>query len=287
MLRTSEMNDWEREPPRTAQERTDIRKRITETVAPVLKENGFLKCNSTFLRLHGDRLLQSVSVCHRAMDRYYGQPTLQIKATAVFDFMVYWQYYFQGIRSSGGLEGIVAETAAGLRIRPGSDNSYLAYASDLDAAIERETQFLKTDMIPLLDRTVTCYDAQALYRKEWPYLGSYVAHIRHKNYDEALESIRRLKESVQRHLDEDLRIRAMPKASRSYYDPGALDYYIARDQKEVEKYQSMMDMLEKGRINDFCPLFNQSMDEAYLNIGKVSKGFIRKYPRPPYFENLL
>lgn len=278
MLSTNEMMDWERQHPRTDQDRVEIRKRITEAIAPVLKENGFVKCNSTFLRLHGDCLLQSVSVCYRAIY----EPTLQIKATPVFDLRVYWQYYFQGVRSNCGLEGTVAETAAGLQIQS-VYNSYLAFPSDLDAAIEQETQLLKTDTIPCLDRTVTCYDACALYRKEWPYLGSYVAHIRHKNYDEALKSIRRLKESVQQHLDENLRSRA----SHSYYDPEALDYYIARDQKEVEKYQSMMDILEKGCINDFCPLFNQSMDEAYLNIGKVSKGFIRKYPRPPYFENIF
>ena len=170
MLSVNEIIQWEKENPRNEKDRKAIRKAITAAITPVLTEHGFVKSVSTFLRLHGDSLLQSNSVCYRSFE----QPSLRLLATPLYDFTLDWPRHFQGIRSDGGLEGIIAETAAGIQVQVKSRNSYLAFQSDMESAISKETELLKADTIPRLDRIQTCYDTHALYQHPKPYCGGAV-----------------------------------------------------------------------------------------------------------------
>ena len=288
MLSVNEIINWEKQNPRSEEERIAIRKTITEAITPILTENGFVKSSSTFLRLHGDCLLQSVSVCYRATE----QPSLQLRVEPLFNFMTTWQYYFQGIRSSCGLEGMIAETAAGVQVQVKSRNSYLAFQSDIGRAIDKEIELIKMDTIPRLNRTLTCYDMHALYRHRQPYRGqvSFVSHIRHQNAGEALESIGEIKENLEGHLNELLRIKAIPERSRTIYEPYTdheLNIYIERNRNDFNLYQHMIWLLQNHRINDFCPMMNHSIDEAYQLISRFSKTFVKKYPRPSPITNLL
>ena len=288
MLSVNEIINWERQNPRSEEERIAIRKIITEAITPILTENGFIKSSSSFLRLHGDYLLQSVSVCYRAAE----QPSLQIRVEPLFNFMTTWQCFFQGIRSSCGLEGIIAETAAGVQLQVESRNSYLAFQSDIVRGIDKEIALIKIDTIPRLNRTLTCYDMHALYQHRQPYRGllSFVSHIRHKNADEALKSIGEVKEKLEGHLNELLRIRAIPEKSRTIYEPYTdheLEIYIERDQNDLNRYQHMIWVVQNHRINDFCPMMNHSIDEAYQSIRQVSRRFVKKYPCPSPITNLL
>ena len=92
------------------------------------------------------------------------------------------------------------------------------------------------------------------------------------------------------HLNELLRIRAIPEKSRTIYEmytDHELEIYIERNQNDLNQYQHMIWLIQNHRINDFCPMMNRSIDEAYQSINQVSKRFIKKYPCPPPITNLL
>ena len=287
LLNINEKLEWDRDNPRTDQDKTEIRKKIASAIAPILDAHGFVKVSSTFLRLHGDCLLQSVSVCYRAHE----QPSLQMLSTPLYNFEKWWNYYFQGIRSHCGLEGHKIETVAGLIVQRGDDNSYLAYQTDIDAALVKEIELLKTDTIPRLDRMTTGLDSfRVLYPKMSPY-DSFMALadlIRQKEYARAADLYKKRISEYQEDLDELLKVQANPDKRLNWWGTEEkLARVIRANEKELASLQSKLSMLRENRINDFCPLMNASMDEAYVYLGKLSKRFVQKYPRPPYFESIV
>lgn len=288
ILNVNDMLRWRENHPRSAADRIEIRKKIAAVIAPVLADYGFVKVRSTFLRLHADYMLQSISVCYRANF----EPSLQMLSTALYDFETRWHGYFQGIRSNCGVEGIMIATAAGLQIQTKSENDYLAFQTDMDAALEKEIELLKTDTIPRLDKTITCFDAIKLYQhKSYESYLAAVAFLWHKDYKQALQLYEKFIIPEQERLNETLRIQAIPKQERSFFDwPFPEEHFplhIHAYEKKVEELQSKIDMLRENRINDFVPLMNRSMEEAYQEIGKLSKRFVQKYPCPPPITSIL
>ena len=91
-------------------------------------------------------------------------------------------------------------------------------------------------------------------------------------------------------MNELLRIQAIPEKSRTMDEPytdHVLEIYLERDQNELKQYQQMIAWVQNRQINDFFPLMNRIIAEAYQAIEQVSKRFIRKYPRPSPITNLL
>ena len=104
------------------------------------------------------------------------------------------------------------------------------------------------------------------------------------------DNIGEIKENLEGHLNELLRIKAIPERSRTIYEPYTdheLNIYIERDRDDLNLYQHMIWLLQNHRINDFCPMMNHSIDEAYQLISRFSKTFVKKYPRPSPITNLL
>lgn len=296
-LTNFDIEDWLHDHPRSDKEKTEIRKKIAAAIAPILDQQGFVKISTTFLRLHGDGLLQSVSVCYRA----HQEPSLQLRVNPLYNFDTPWRYYFQGIRSHCGLEGEMIGTVAGRIIQPcdnkndpSDNNSYLAYQTDIDAALVKEIELLETDTIPRLNRMITVLDSILLVYPDkpvYPTSKAAIAYICRKEYAKAADVYEKQLIPIRKRLDELYQIKAMPKEKRTIYvwalTEEDLQKTIQNREKDMKSVLSKIAMLRENRINDFCPLMNASMDTAYAYLGKISKRFVQKYSCPSYFANIM
>ena len=287
------------------QARSFIRSIVTDRIAPLLKEHGFVKVGSSFLRIQ-NRMIQNISFIYSA--RYI----CCMAADVVPLYDVYkteedWKYQWIDIRDPKDLPGKTIEEIAGLRLGRDVKNSYfynfLQFGSKetLDNALEETIKLLKTNTIQRLDRIVTGSDyieflTEGWENKEPRYSCCVSPLVADSRYDEAetiaasyaSEMDENMKKSI---ADTKREIEALKQLIES--DPDSryigfrksllestedkLQIFIARRKKYWEKNMAIVGLIKNRDIIGLKQEMNKSLMMAYADLEKYSKTLVKKY----------
>lgn len=101
---------WLGQHHRSGKERREIRNLVADRLAPLLTEHGFVKSCTTFFRIHGDYLLQVVSVIFPSTQ----EPSVSVSISPLYDALDDMSIELSGTRTGTGWEGDAIELIVGV-----------------------------------------------------------------------------------------------------------------------------------------------------------------------------
>ncbi len=249
---------------RTVKERGQIRRLVAKRLTPLLTQNGFVKSNTTFFRIHGDYLLQVISVIFPSTQ----EPSVEAGIYPLYNIGIDdMEIELSGTRTGTGWESAAIETVMGISNE--DEPSYLAYQEDFDEPIEKELELLKDGIIPMFDRIQTA-DEFLVYEspegiKGW---SSISPLLRAKRYSEAIpilaEFHKMFYENLQNYNKKRLNHPQWPE-----------NLYI---QKRLDDIGSVLTAIREGMYEKIDDLLDRNIHSAYQILSNYSKSLVKQYP---------
>ena len=251
---------------RKAEERRAIRNLVADRLTPLLTKHGFVRSHSTFFRIHGDFLLQVISVIFPSTQ----EPSVSVAIEPLYDAQSDFTIELNGMRTGTGWEGVALETMLGVA-EDSSDPSYLAYQLDFDASIEKELELLRDLMIPKLDCTITANDYLTFYScpsNPTPSVSIISPLLRAHRLNEAKPSILEYYKYYSDSLFE--------YNERRRIHPEIPEHPIMA--KWVDLFEYLIHALEVDDYEMIQALFEKTIHKNYEVLSRYSKALVKQYP---------
>lgn len=291
------------------QARSFIRKTFASQIEPILKEQGYIKAGSSFLRVYGKQLLQSISFIYNM--RNICCLTVNIQPLYnVYYSKQQWDMEWVDIRDPKDSSSITIEYLAGLKLGKDSYNSYFYdYLKDrskasYDKVAAQTIELLKNDTILKLNEVVTGNDyiqfVKGLWRKPFSddlntiFLSPLIAEGRYEEAeviavryaeesDEGLrkritdiqDKIGQLKASFDTNKDSRY-TKYITRSLKEYED--ILPYCIADREKKLQKNTYVIDLIRSVDENGIKQMLNEALTMSYSSLEKRVKSLVKAYP---------
>lgn len=251
---------WCAKHQRDAKERSAICRKIADEIKPLLQQHGFVKVRQHFLRVHGDHLLQIISVLYPGRT----QPRIEALVFPLYAVLEF-RNLLLNLREAEGIGGYSLEVIAGIDIYDPEEDTFLAYQTDFEEPIEKEKQLLTDCVLPFLDKITTNHEyLQSWFsfgETAWPDAGAW---LKEGDFEKAENAINRYYQSYLP-LYEELKDSPYP-------------FFQEQVLPAIQQSENLLKATCERDQKAICRYFNKSMTQHYRNIEKFSKTFAKVFP---------
>ena len=288
------------------QGRSFVRNIVADRINPLLKEHGFVKVGSSFLRIQ-NRMVQNISFVYTA--RYICCMSADVMPLYdAYNTEDNWRYQWIDVRDPKDLSAKTIEEIAGLKLGKDEKNSYFynflkcRSKETLDNALDQTIKLLEAHTIQRLDRIATGSDyiefltegwenkeplhscfvsplvVDGLYDKAERIADDYASEI-DKNMAKAIANTEKEIEELKKLVESDPNSRYI-KFRKDFLEnkKETLQIYITRREKYREKNMYFVGLIKNRDISGFKQEMNKSLTMAYTYLEKYSKTLVKKYP---------
>ena len=255
---------------RTRQDRNEIRWLISAGIEKTLTDAGFMRQNTSYFRIHGDHLLQVISVTHRA----YLIPRVEANICFLYAFSDDWVMLDQ-VGGCIGFEGETIETLAGLMIHPGDFNTYFDNTNVYGPGIKKEVEVLEKYTLPYLQEIRTVQDVFAFHCGEKaPTRGHWciAPYLRIKEYEKAEGALTSWLKDPRCATSRDFYER---RVKRSPHYRESDEEFFPRVKAENQR---LLTAIQEKDEEFIYQRFNENIEYVYFLMKRYIPGFVKRHP---------
>lgn len=255
------------------QERVLLVRTIAEELKDILLPHGFVKCRSTYMRRHGDALLQYVTVIS---DKALCPPHVCVGIVPLYRTPAgFWRRWLPGLRSISGIGGYRIERVAGIEALSYDELTFL-YRSDYHAAISFFKDMLCTKILPILEEVRSAEDVLD-FMKFNPVLDPVYPQIslllRVKEYAIVGKCLAEKVAISQKQL-----IQAYSLFDNGIINKAALEYHRRLDEECRSFCNHLLLAVSQYNEDQIDAELENALHAAYDELSKYSKKFVQLYP---------
>lgn len=249
---------------------------ITKELEGLLSTHGFVKCRTTYLRRHGDGLLQYIAV---ASDRCFYQPCIYANVTPLYQCPVsITARWLSELRCVSGLGGTPIEQIARIPADIAPDSPF-PFSSDFAAAIVAVRDVLQSCILPTLENIRQPEDVLRFRKIDPTAIPSFphaALFLRMREYVLVSSCLTRELADLEQHGATVQRL-----FEEGAISSAALEYHRRFDEERRLFCQRMLTAIQRNDEDSILAELNAAMHAAYQELAKYTKAFVKKSPCSP------
>ncbi len=279
----------------SSEKRRQLKRTLTNNMAPLMANHGFVKKNSCFLRVHGDALLQIVGIVYPHDLVFYTASFVQ----PLYDFFCPLSSIYDQRHDLIGLTNKCPDEAAPIEFTLGLNDHrcILGMQKDYDRAFQAICLLLEQKIIPLLDQCIDGIGCLQYDRFDASLAWSISAqtmislYYRDHMYDECGQMIRLCLERTENTYKEIYENNPLDFAEYSKSEKTAFLYdqwhkakmeLLQFFKQKLTFLETLRDALKKNDHHFLTDLMNQSVLKECTYLSGISKAFSKAFSSQKY-----